>query len=138
MWSVLPLELHEDLLPASTIVYLRQIIQDGPSKIYGTQPLKNWRGMVCLKQDCLPQILLSSFLNRKTLTRSNQLKNLRRSYPAGMHLFEVNNGKTRTICENCSKLTVITMTLFWCLCCQLWQLCLSGIVLVFPLLTLNK
>ena len=39
---------------------------------------------------------------------------------AGIYLFKVNNGNTRTICKICSKLTIKAPTL------------------VFPLLTLNK
>ena len=44
------------------------VFKNEPSKIYGRQPLKNWKSMVCLKQTiplqgCLPQILLGAFLN---------------------------------------------------------------------------
>ena len=31
------------------------------------------------------------------------------SYPAGIYLFKVNNGNTRTICEICLKLTIKTL-----------------------------
>ena len=36
--------------------------------------------------------------------------------PAGIYLFKVNNGNTRTMCEICTKLTIKSpMTSFWCL-----------------------
>ena len=61
--------------------------------------------------------------------------------PGGIYLFEVNNGNTRAMCEISSKLTIKTPEQ------HLWRrLCvfiinfeqISHIVLVFPLLTLNK
>ena len=59
--------------------------------------------------------------------------------PASIYLLNVNNGNTRTTCKICSKLT----TPEW----RQWRLCgvftvnfeqILHIVLVFPLLTLNK
>ena len=45
--------------------------------------------------------------------------------PAGIYLFEVNNGSTIKICEIFSNLIIKTrshwwMRSHWCLCCQLW------------------
>ena len=62
-------------------------------------------------------------------------------YPAGIYLLKVNNGNPRKMCEICSKLTIKTPEQ------RHWRS--SGIfivdfeqilqiVLVFPLLTLNK
>ena len=50
---------------------------------------------------------------------------------AGIYLFKVNNGNTRTICEICSKLTVSSK-----LKVNFEQI--SHIVLIFPFLTLSK
>ena len=52
-------------------------------------------------------------------------------------MFQVNNGKTKTICEICSKLIIKTSLTSFCLfIVQFKQI--SHIVLVFPFLTLNK
>ena len=62
-------------------------------------------------------------------------------YPVGIYSFKVNNGNTRTMCENCSNSTVKTP--------EQRHFCRSGvfivnveqishILMVFPLLTLNK
>ena len=42
-------------------------------------------------------------------------------YPAGIYLFKVTNGNTRTMCEIRSKLNNkdTRMTSFWCLYCSL-------------------
>ena len=61
--------------------------------------------------------------------------------PAGIYLFKVNNGNTRAMCESCSKLKVKTPER------RQWSHSgvfivnfeqISHIVLVFPLLVLNK
>ena len=52
--------------------------------------------------------------------------NLKDTKPADIYLLKVNNGNTRTMCEISSKLTVVNFEH------------VSHIVLVFPLLTLNK
>ena len=83
----------------------RQIIHNGPSKIYGTQLLKNWRGMVCLKQDCLPQILLSPFWN--TLTHLTIAKPWR----AAINL-RTCVGPTQPACT-CSKWTMENQNNVW-------------------------
>ena len=43
----------------------------------------------------------------------------RQKFLASIYLVKVNNGKTRTKCEICSKLTVRRYSSFWCLCCKL-------------------
>ena len=40
-----------------------KVFKNEPSKIYGRQPLKNLKRMVCFCKGCLPQILLGPFLN---------------------------------------------------------------------------
>ena len=45
---------------------------------------------------------------RQKKDESNQDALISDKYPAGMQLFKVNNGDTRTICEICSKLTIKT------------------------------
>ena len=35
---------------------------------------------------------------------------LAKQSPAGIHLFKVNNGNTKTMCEICSKLTIKTQS----------------------------
>ena len=52
--------------------------------------------------------------------------------PSRHLLAKVNNENTRTMYENCSKLTIKSPEL------QQWRVFISHIVLVFPLLTLNK
>ena len=54
-------------------IYIKwvMVFKNGPSKICGREPLKNWSDMVCLSRPyhfkifkgCLPQILLGPFLN---------------------------------------------------------------------------
>ena len=40
--------------------------------------------------------------------------------PANIYLFKFNNRKTRKRSEICSKLTIKTLTSFWCFYCLLW------------------
>ena len=54
--------------------------------------------------------------------------------PAGTHLFKVNNGNTKAVCKKCSKLTVRRRFVVFIVNFEQ----ISLIVLVFPLLTLNK
>ena len=63
------------------------------------------------------------------------------TFPAGIYLFEVNNGNTRTMCEICSKLTIKTpeqyqWSRYGVFIVNFEQI--SDIALVFPWLTLNK
>ena len=62
-------------------------------------------------------------------------------FPAGIYLFKVNNGNTRTTCETCSKLTIKIPKRRHCRRSGVFIVNfehISHIVLVFPLLTLNK
>ena len=54
--------------------------------------------------------------------------------PAGIYLFKVNNGSTRTMCEICSKSASMACSGVFIVSFEQ----ISHIVLVFPLLTLNK
>ena len=64
-----------------------------------------------------------------------------RNHPAGIHMFKVNNGNTRTTCKICPKLTIKTPERHH------WRRSdvfivnfghISHLVLVFLLLTLSK
>ena len=63
------------------------------------------------------------------------------SFPVGIYLFKVNNENTGTMCEICSKLTIKTPEQCHWSCSAVFIVNfeqISRIVLVFPLLTLNK
>ena len=57
-------------------------------------------------------------------------------YLTGIYLFKVNNGTTRKMCEISSKLTEIVIVIVLVPFFSFEQV--SHIVLVFPLLSLNK
>ena len=64
---------------------------------------------------------------------SNSSKNI---YSDIIYLFKVSNGNICTVCEICSKLTIKTSILFYCLYFNLWTNVTQYFVL-FPLLTLS-
>ena len=116
---------------------------------YLTRKIFLW--IVCLVWSChflhfLWQVFVgnSTFLRKWFNEEKLKLATIlpQRKHPAGIFLFKVNNGDTRTVREICSKLMIKTPER------RQWRPCsgvfivnfeqVSHIVLVFPLLTLSK
>ena len=60
---------------------------------------------------CNTPSLISSTVNKKELITDNSdtyQNSLKTFFPAGIYLFKINNGNTKTMPEICSKLTIKT------------------------------
>ena len=83
------------------------------------------------------ELLLKKVITALAFTRPKAIKSLIKS-PAGVHMFKVNNGNTRAMCEICSKLIKKTPERCQQINVDINFEQISYIVLVFPSLPLSK
>ena len=89
-----------------------KVFKNGPSKICGRQPLKNLKRYGLLKADRstpYPFEFFKGCLHKFYLVHSWILCTIYN----GTYLFKVKNGNIKTMCDICSKLTIVTPERHW-------------------------